>query len=283
MRGRGRNTISKKLTGTNLKYWLLFPLLLWMIVGMIAPLVQLLCTALSNDLYTNIVKIFIDKAFWHSLWVTLIYVSVSVGLQFFFGLTLALLTEELEKPFIRSIFLIPFIVSPIAVGVIWRLIYHPMFGILNIILGRFGIMPKAWLADPSLALFSIVVVDVWQYTSFVYLLLLAGLKVIPKNAYEAALIDGASRWETIKYITLPLLKPVITVTLLLRSMDAFKSLDKVVALTNGGPVGATELLSFYIYRISFQYFKYEKGALLAVVAVLFVILFNKTWRRIFKM
>ncbi|HEV2764263.1 MAG TPA: sugar ABC transporter permease, partial [Pyrinomonadaceae bacterium] len=146
----------------------------------------------------------------------------------------------------------------------------PSFGAVNGTLRRFGVPTDAltWTASPRLALASVVAVDVWQWTPFMFLVLLAGLQAIPQEPYEAALIDGASRWQTFRDVTLPLLKPAILIALLLRTMDLLRVFDQIFILTEGGPGFATETVSLYVYRTAFRFGDFGYAAAMSFVLLL---------------
>jgi multiple sugar transport system permease protein len=156
---------------------------------------------------------------------------------------------------------------PVVVGVIWRLMLNSNFGAVNGTLKRFGVNTEAlvWTASPKLAMASVIAADVWQWTPFVFLILLAGLQAIPQEPYEAALIDGSSRWQTFLHVTLPLLKPAILIALLLRTMDLLRVFDQIFILTEGGPAFATETASLYIYRTAFRFSNFGYAAAMSFV------------------
>jgi multiple sugar transport system permease protein len=155
----------------------------------------------------------------------------------------------------------------VVVGVIWRLLLHPNFGAINGTLKQIGINTEnlTWTAAPRLAFLAVIAVDVWQWTPFVFLVLLAGLQAIPQEPYEAALIDGSTRWQTFRHVTLPLLKPAILIVLLLRTMDLLRVFDQIFILTEGGPGFATEMISLYIYRTAFRFFDFGYAAAMSFV------------------
>jgi multiple sugar transport system permease protein len=150
---------------------------------------------------------------------------------------------------------------------VWRLLLNPNFGAINGTLKQIGIDTESltWTASPVLAMLSVIAVDVWQWTPFVFLVLLAGLQAIPQEPYEAALIDGSSRWQTFWHVTLPLLKPAILIVLLLRTMDLLRVFDQIFILTEGGPGFATETISLYIYRTAFRFFDFGYAAAMSFV------------------
>jgi multiple sugar transport system permease protein len=217
---------------------------------------------------------------------TLIFAAVGVTLQMGIGLLLALLVSEAVRgrTLYRLIFLLPLLLPGIVIGAIWSLIYNFDFGIINLALGWLGLAPQDWLGERSLALGSVIVVDVWHWTPFCFLILLAGLEALPRDVYEAARIDGAGAWSTFRHITLPLLAPTIAVTFVFRLILAFKVFDEVYLLTGGGPGTSTEVLSFTIYRRFFTEDRAGYGAAMslaafALIAVLLgAVTFGARWR-----
>ncbi|MDD3714267.1 MAG: sugar ABC transporter permease [Atribacterota bacterium] len=196
-----------------------------------------------------------DGEFLTAAWNTILIVSVSLGLQLLIGLMLSLILSQERKGFRlwQTILLIPNIIAPVVVGVLWRLMFNPDYGIFKLGLAQIGI-DKPWLQHPIWAKVAVIIVETWTWTPFVMLTLIAGLKSLSDTPFEAARIDGASGLQIFRYITMPLLKPVIAVTLLLRLMDAFKMFDSIYVLTYGGPGLATEVLSLRIYKKGLKYF-----------------------------
>jgi multiple sugar transport system permease protein len=199
---------------------------------------------------------------------TLIFAAVAVALQIALGLLLALLVSEAVRGRVlyRLIFLLPLLLPGIVIGAIWSLMYNADFGIINLVLGWIGLEPQNWLGDRSLALGAVIVTDVWHWTPFCFLILLAGLEALPRDVYEAARIDGAGAWATFRHITLPLMAPTIAVTFVFRLILAFKVFDEVYLLTGGGPGTATEVLSFTIYRRFFTEDRAGYGAAMSLAA-----------------
>lgn len=225
----------------------------------------------------NFLRLFGDERFFASVWHTAVFTAGALALELGLGLGLALLLDSRirARGLWRSLFLLPMILPPVVVGVIWRLIYNPNFGVLNGLLELFGVETErlTWLADPSVALAAIILVDVWEWTPFVFLILLAGLQAIPDEPYEAARMDGANAWQTFLHITLPLLRPAILVAVLLRTMDLLRIFDQVFILTQGGPGGVTKTISLYIYETAFRFFDFGYAAVmsLALLAVTLVL------------
>jgi multiple sugar transport system permease protein len=198
---------------------------------------------------------------------TLVFAVVAVGLQMVLGFGLALLTSAVVcgKLVYRTIFLLPILIPGIVIGAIWKLMYSFDFGVINTITGLFGFAPQDWLGQGHLALASVIVVDVWHWTPFCFLLLLAGLESLPQDVYEAAAIDGANGWQRLVHITLPLMIPTLVVTFVFRMILAFKVFDEIYLLTGGGPGTATEVISFSIYRRFFTEDRAGYGSAMSIV------------------
>ena len=198
-----------------------------------------------------------DPYFLTTLKVTVVFLVGTISLQFVFGLIIALILNEITGKIIgvlRPALIVPTIMTPVVVGIIWRLMYNPDIGMLNYFLSLFGFSPINWTGMPGTALPSVMMADIWEWTPFMALVMLAGLKALPQEPFEAAMVDGASAWQKFRYITLPLLAPAMLVALLIRLMDAFKTFDLVFVLTQGGPGMSTEILNYYTYRYGFKFF-----------------------------
>lgn len=210
-----------------------------------------------------------DQFFWLALRNTAIFTVLAVGLELLLGLALALLLQgELTRwrTAVRTLFLLPMVLSPVVVGITWRSLLTPEFGWINQILG----FHVGWLSDPTLALYTLVVVDAWQWTPFTFVILLAGLLGLPPEADEAARVDGANAWQRFRFVTLPTLAPLISVVVILRAIDASKIFDLVYNLTQGGPGTSTETLAFYMYRLAFRSFDQGYAATVSVVLSIIV-------------
>jgi len=218
---------------------------------------------------SNFTRLFTDGFFRAAMAHTFVYATAALILEFSIGLGLALLlnSQIRGRGFFRAALLVPMMLPAVVVGVVWRLMLNPNFGAINGTLKNFGLNTESltWTASPRLAMLSVIAVDVWQWTPFVFLVLLAGLQAIPQEPYEAALIDGSSRWQTFRYVTLPLLKPAILIALLLRTMDLLRVFDQIFILTEGGPGFATETISLYIYRAAFRFFDFGYAAAMSFV------------------
>jgi multiple sugar transport system permease protein len=208
-----------------------------------------------------------DSLFQAGIVNTLIFAVVAVALQMMLGFGLALLTSTIVrgKVVYRTIFLLPILIPGIVIGAIWKLMYSFDFGIINTLIGLFGFGPQDWLGQGHLALASVILVDVWHWTPFCFLLLLAGLESLPQDVYEAAAIDGANGWQRLVHITLPLMIPTLVVTFVFRMILAFKVFDEIYLLTGGGPGTATEVISFSIYRRFFTEDRTGYGSAMSIV------------------
>ena len=238
----------------------------------------------------NFTRLLRDRLFFISLGQTAVYTLAALLVEFVLGLALALLVDwgmragsRLMKP-LRALLLVPLLLPPVVVAVIWRLIYNPDFGVLNGSLKSLGLNTSSltWIAGENTALASVILVDVWQWTPFMFLLLLAGLQALPVEPFEAARVDGASALETFRRLTLPLLKPVILVALLLRTMDLLRVFDQIFILTQGGPGFATETASLFIYRTAFRFYDFGYAAVLSFVVLAFTLLLARLFLRVLR-
>jgi alpha-1,4-digalacturonate transport system permease protein len=217
-----------------------------------------------------------DDFFWRALSNLIIFVIGDVGLILILSLGIALLLNEdiRWRGFFRSVFFYPVLLSPVVVALIWRWFLNTQYGLLNNLLRAVGIPPQPWLLRPDLAMLWVILVHVWATVGFFALILLAGLQAIPPVLYEAALVDGATRWRSFWHITLPLLAPTIFVVFILSMIRSFEVFDHIYALTGGGPGTATMMIVQYIYRTGFEMNQF--GLASAASLVLFIIIFSLT-------
>jgi len=217
--------------------------------------------------FKNFRMLVFDEWLWHALRITFTFTALAVGLELLIGLVLAIITTGniRGKTIWRSLLLIPMVVSPIVVGLIWLQMLNPDFGVITYFLHQLGFFTGTGpTIESSTALLTTVLVDVWHWTPFVMLILGAGILSLPVEPYEAALVDGASSWQVFRHVTLPLLAPVITVVLLLRTMDALRIFDEVWILTGGGPGSVTRYSVIHAYRISLAQFNIGYGATISL-------------------
>jgi multiple sugar transport system permease protein len=252
------------------------PALLVLAALSIYPLLYLIKVSLTNAhglTISHYARLFHDPLFAVAAGQTVLYAAVALTLEFFLGLALALLVDSLTRgrALVRVALLAPMLLPPVVAAVIWRLIYNPQFGMLNGILRQLGFNTAnlTWTSGRDSAMLSVILVDVWEWTPFLFLLLTAGLQAIPAEPLEAARVDGATYWQTLRDVILPLLKPTILLALLLRSMDLLRIFDQIFLLTQGGPGSATETASLYIYRTAFRFSNFGYAAAMSFVGLLF--------------
>jgi multiple sugar transport system permease protein len=223
----------------------------------------------------NYIRLFTDDSrYWEALVRLIFFSSVTVFLQYVIGFTLAHLVwkEVILKRFLRVLFLIPMMTTPVIMTVIWRTIFHESLGPVNDILSNFGVAYIPWLTDESWGKLSVIIVEVWQWTPFMFLLLLAGLLSLPKEPYLAAAIDGAGPVRTFFYVTFPLMAPISIGAIIIRVIEASKILDTVYVLTSGGPGTATETSSFYIYIKGLREFQLGYSAAMSFTYLIIMII-----------
>lgn len=219
-----------------------------------------------------------DPRFWASLWNTLYFTFFSVLLELVLGFLIALLINRSfrGRAIVRASVLVPWAIPTAVSAMMWKFMFNDQLGVINDILVKLGILDQyiAWLGTRETALWSIIVTDVWKTTPFMALLILAGLQVIPADIYEAAKVDGATRFQQLMRITMPLVKPAILVALMFRTLDAFRVFDVVLVMTGGGPANSTETLSMYAQATLMRYLDFGKGSALAVITFICVMLIS---------
>jgi multiple sugar transport system permease protein len=210
-----------------------------------------------------------DNLFRAAITNTVLFVVASVVVEIVLGFLLALMTSRIGRGRVvyRAVFLLPILIPGIVIGAIWKLMYNYDFGLINQVVGLVGLAPQDWLGQQGTALLSVIVVDIWHWTPFCFLLMLAGIESLPQEVHEAATIDGASGMQELLHITLPMMWPTILVTMAFRTIVAFKVFDEVFLLTGGGPGTATEVLSFTIYQRFFTEDRAGYGSALAIVTI----------------
>ncbi len=214
-----------------------------------------------------------EPALFNSIKVTLIFTTFSVAAELFLGLAIAFLLEKGMRGIavLRTVFMIPIMIAPVVVGLLWRYLFDANFGLINYLVQVLGFEPKTWLGTPGLALPAVIITDIWQWTPFMFILFLAGLQSLPKDPVEAAQVDGATGWQVIRQVKLPLLAPVIWVAVILRIIDAFRSLEVMFIMTFGGPGRETEVLSLNIYKTAFMAQRLGLAAVNAVFLLVFIL------------
>ena len=213
-----------------------------------------------------------DPRFVEAVWHTLVYTALSVILPLILG-TFAAVVFHQKFPlrgFLRGLFIMPMMATPVAVALVWTMMFHPQLGVLNYLLSLVGIPPFAWVYDPATVIPTLVLVEVWHWTPLVMLIVLGGLAGLPSDPYDSALIDGASSWQMFRYITWPLILPYVMIAVVIRTIDSLKVFDTIAVISQGGPGTASETLNYFLYLQAFQF--YNLGYASAVVIIFFVII-----------
>lgn len=225
----------------------------------------------------NFVSAFANPRVWSSLWTTLLFAAMCVAAEMVLGIALALALEHPVRgmAFFRTLFILPMMIAPIAVGLAWRYLFDAQFGLINAVLGVFGIAARSWLAEPSLAFAAIVVADIWQWTPFVFIMMIAALAGVDGAVIEASRIDGAN-WRQMTFrVKLPMIMHVIAITLMMRLIDAFRVLEVIYVLTFGGPGDSTEILALHIYKTAFV--GQQLGVAAAISVLLLAVVAGLSW------
>lgn len=216
---------------------------------------------------------FEDERFRNALWLTVYFTVLATGLQVVLGVALALLLNRpfRGKGFFRSIFLLPMVATPVAIALVWMMMYNPTLGVMNYLVGMVGLGPYKWVSNVRIVIPALAVVDTWEWTPLITLITLAGLATLPLEPYESALIDGATPAQMFWRITLPLLRPAIMVALLFRAIDCLKTFDIIYVMTAGGPGFASETLNVYTFQVGLFYFHIGYACSLLVILFALVV------------
>lgn len=214
-----------------------------------------------------------DPRFVEAVGHTLVYTALSVLLPLIFGTFAAVVFHAnfAGRGLMRGIFIMPMMATPVAIALVWTMMFHPQLGVLNYLLSLVGIPPQLWVFHPSTVIPSLVLVETWQWTPLVMLIVLGGIAAIPTEPYESAQIDGANLWQMFRYITLPLIMPFLFIAAMIRMIDAVKSFDIIFAITQGGPGSASETINLYLYSVAFSYYDLGYGSAIAVILFLLVV------------
>ncbi len=221
----------------------------------------------------NYIRLPTDPRFVEAVGHTITYTLLSVILPVIFGTFAAVIFHQKFpfRGFLRGLFIMPMMATPVAVALVWTMMFHPQLGVLNYILSLFGLPAELWVFHPGSVIPSLVMVETWQWTPLVMLIVLGGLSAIPSEPYESARIDGANAWQMFRYITLPLITPFIFVASMIRMIDAVKSFDIIFAITQGGPGSASETINLYLYSVAFVYYDIGYGSAIAVVFFVLIV------------
>ena len=274
------STLPERLRGASVdrddlfKYGMVLPALLYAVAWIVYPMVFLFRLSLSAGVggefvgLSNYAGVLGDADFQAAVLTTLQYSIPAVVLELLLGTGLALAYHSYSARFERltqTLLLVPMVLTPLAVGLMFRWFFDSGLGVVNYLLGTVGLPQPVWLSDPTLAMVTVVVADVWQWTPFVFILVYAGRQTIPESLIEAAEIDGANRLQRFRYVVLPQLYHVLLITALIRLLMLFKGGDKIFAMTGGGPGSSTKTLTMLIHETSFSFMNSAQGAAMSVL------------------
>jgi multiple sugar transport system permease protein len=271
-------------------YALIAPAMLTLVVVALVPFLYTVWLSLHEMQYArvgawaglaNYRTLLVNARFWHSVWISALFVAIAVPLEFALGLLGAVILNQgvRLRSLIVPVLFVPAMMAPIVVAILWKVMLAGSWGLISYnVLERFGIVSGiSVLASPALALYALVLIDVWQWTPFVMLALFAGLQSLPVAPYRAAAVDGATSLQTFRRLTLPLLTPLMAVIVLLRLIDAFKVFDTIFLLTGGGPGQATESLSLFTYKTVFDFWNLGTATATAVVIWIMFFVFSNVF------
>jgi multiple sugar transport system permease protein len=275
------------LLNRHFRHWSLIPAVALFVLLTLYPVANLFRMSVSTIAFSegrevwtftplaNLALLKADEVIVPAIFNTLVFVVVAVALEIALGLALAILVAGVAhgKGLVRTVMILPILVPPVAIGSMWKLLYNYDFGIFNQALTALGLPPVNWLGSTSLALWSVIAVDVWHWVPFVFLILFAAVEALPVEVLEAARVDGATPWQLVRRVMLPLLKPAIVVALVFRTILAFKVFDEVYLLTSGGPGTSTELVTLHLYKVFFEQNRLGYGALLSLALIAAIVAF----------
>jgi multiple sugar transport system permease protein len=223
--------------------------------------------------FANYLRLPNDPRFVESVLHTMVYTALSVLLPLILGTFAAVVFHQKfpMRGFLRGVFIMPMMATPVAIALVWTMMFHPQLGVLNYLLSLVGLPAQLWVFHPATVIPSLVLVETWQWTPLVMLIVLGGLAAIPTEPYESAQIDGANFWQMFRYITLPLITPFLFIAAMIRMIDAVKSFDIIFAITQGGPGSASETINLYLYSVAFIYYDLGYGSAIAVVFFVLIV------------
>lgn len=276
-------------------YLFMAPTVIAMLLVFMYPLLMSLWSSFHYDVLTqpdryrfvgleNYTTMLEDEVLWNALRNSLVFFLGSVAGTMALGTTMGLLLDRDLRYFnwVKTLYLLPMVIAPVVVGIQWRFMLNDVFGVIPYFLRLLGIPTSPWLAEPVGAMVWLILVDLWYYTPIVLLLVTAGLAAIPVEVREAAKVDGANAVETVRYVLLPILKPILIVALLIRTIGGLRAFDTILVITEGGPGRATEVANLFAYKLGFRFFDMGKASavawMLLIVAVLVSGLYLRTLR-----
>ena len=283
---RKRGLIGRRDREDSTKFAFLLPAVVWIVIFTVFPLLYAIYTSLFSFRYgkinqfvglANFGRLFTDANLRGALWITVTFVVVTLTVEMLLGFGLALMfnREIRGKNVWRAIMTLPLFATPVAMGYLGITLFYETNGPVNALISALGGTPPPWLSNPTWAPVAVMIIDIWQWTPFVFLVALAGLQGLPEDLYEAARVDGGSGFQLFRFITLPLMTPILWLILLLRMVEAFKVFDIPSSLTLGGPGRATEVYSLFTYRTALRFFDHGYAATQGFL-LLFIVMFIVT-------
>ncbi|HXE50116.1 MAG TPA: sugar ABC transporter permease [Ramlibacter sp.] len=269
----------------NLRILFPLPAIIFIAALMVFPILYTLYLSFSNWNLTSgmpaefvglrsYLRIFAEPRFLHALGRTFTFTLFAVAIEVFLGVAIAIILNRafVGKSVAKLLLLLPLVATPVAVGIVFNLFYDPTIGLLNFALDALGLPQGRWVSSEGTVMMSLILVDVWQWTPMITLIVLAGLAGLSEEPTEAARVDGASEWQMLRYVTIPMVMPVILTATILRLIDALKTFDIIFAMTGGGPGYASETLNIMGFKYSFEYFRMGQASVILVVLFLVVLL-----------
>ena len=224
----------------------------------------------------NYVKLASDQRFGEAMLRTLYYAFLAVAVPVVLGTFAAVVFHQRFplRGLLRGVFILPMMATPVAIALVWTMMFHPQLGVLNYLLSLAGIPPQSWVYEANTVIPSLVLVEVWQWTPLIMLIVLGGLASLPTDPYESAKIDGANSWQVFRFITWPLVLPFLMVAVIMRVIDALKAFDTIFAITQGGPGTASETINIYLYLQAFSFYKMGHASAVVVVFMVIIVAFS---------
>jgi len=268
------------------KYYFVLPALVFVGIMVIIPVAYTLLLSFTkwsmagkpNIVFLkNYLAMFSDSRFLNALYRTILFSAAALFFEVVLGTAIALFLNRdfIGKPLVKTLFLLPMVATPVSIGLVWMLIYEPTFGIANTLLGLIGMKNlPLWLGSPDTALTALAIIDIWQWTPMISLIVMAGLAALPTEPIESAHVDGAKAYQILARITLPMITPTVVVASLLRLIDALKTFDIIYATTGGGPTFSSETLNVLAFINAFQYFDLGYASAMLVVFFILVLLLS---------
>lgn len=279
----------------NLKVLFPLPAVIFIVVMMVFPVFYTLFLSLTNWNLTSgqplsfvglgsYARVLREPRFLSAVGRTFSFTLIAISVETILGLALALLLnrEFKGKPLMKLILLLPLVATPVAIGIVWNLFFDPTIGLANFILTKLGLPKSAWVSSPDTVIPSLALVDIWQWTPMITLIVLAGLAALSPEPYESARVDGANSFQIFSKITLPMIAPTLLTAMILRSIDALKTFDIIYAMTGGGPGYASETLNVMAFKYSFEYFRMGQSSVILVFLFGLVLLLSLAIMRLRK-